>query len=369
MQYLTKRKAIGLLLAMAFYVGAMQAAYAVGTASGTVITNTATVDYTVSTNARSASGSVNFTVDNRVDLTVSNDNAGNNVNVSPGATNQVLAFTVTNTGNTTQGYLLSVLVPTASISMTNIRIYIDNGTQGVLDGADVLYTTGTNAGNLAADGIMHVLVVADTPAAATDTSVDNIRLIATTANAGTTTPTSATGLPTAGLDVVFADGTGTASEIARDGKYSAAATYTVSSAALAVSKTIVSTTDEFGSSFAIPGAKVVYQVQVTNSGSAAVDNNTVVVTDPIPAGTKLCFAAACGVPTFTVNTSGLTGAAFEYSTVASPNECANASFTGYVPVDDGTGADPAVTCVRESPTGAMSGSGASFSINYTVIVK
>ncbi len=106
MQYLTKRKVHRLIMALALFTGGSQTALAVGTASGTIISNTATVDYQVGTDPRSATGSApGITVDNRVDLTVSNTDAGNNVNVTPGAANQVLTYTVTNTGNTTQGYI------------------------------------------------------------------------------------------------------------------------------------------------------------------------------------------------------------------------------------------------------------------------
>ncbi len=373
MQHLNMRQAIGLLLALAFFSGGTQTALAVGTASGTTITNTATVDYQVNANARSASGSVNFVVDNRVDLTVANTNAGNNVNVIPGSTNQVLAYTITNTGNTTQGYLLSVAVPTAGIPMGNIRIYIDTNGNGVYDsGVDTLYTASTNAGNLAADGVMHVLVVADTPAAASNGTIDDIRLVVQTTDAGTATVTVASATPTAGVDVVFADAAGTTSDAARDGQYSAAATYTVTSATLGVTKTILGTTDEFGTGFAIPGAHVQYQVRVTNSGSTTVDSNTVSVTDPLPANTKVCVAAACGgAPSFVDGTtsSGLTAAAFEYSTVAAPNECASASFTGYTPTADASGADAAVTCIRQAPTGAMNGTNAYFDMRYNVVIK
>ena len=67
MQYLNTRKAIGLILALAFYIGGTHTALAVGTASGTTISNTATVDYQVATDPRTATGlAPDITVDNRV---------------------------------------------------------------------------------------------------------------------------------------------------------------------------------------------------------------------------------------------------------------------------------------------------------------
>ena len=377
MQYLNNKPARSLIVALALLAGGSQTAYAVGTASGTVINNTATVDYQVGTDPRSASGSApGITVDNRIDLTVANQDGGN-VNVSPGQTDRIQTYTVTNTGNTTQGYILSVAVPTAGIPMNTIRIYVDANNNGTPDAGE-LYTAGSNAGDLnpngviGTDDVMQVLVVANVPAAATNGAVDDFRLVAQTTDAGTNTVTSAAVAPTGGVDNVFADGAGTTSEASRDGQHSDAANYTVTSASLAVAKTILSTTDEFGTGYAIPGADVEYQIRVTNSGTGTVDNNTVVVTDSIPANTKVCIAAACGgAPSFVdgATSSGLAGATFQYSTVAAPNECAPASFTGYTPSADADGADTAVTCIRQAPTGAMNGTNAFFDVRFFVVVE
>jgi uncharacterized repeat protein (TIGR01451 family) len=372
MQYLNMRKAIGLILALAFFVGGTQTALAVGTASGVTISNTATVDYDVAGDNRSASSvAVDFVVDNRVDLTVANQD-GNNVNVTPGSTDQVLTYTVTNTGNTTQGYLLTTAIPTANIPMGSVEIYIEDGTTpGFQIGEDTLYVGGTNAGDLdpngviGTDDVMTVYVVADTPAAAVDGNQDDVRLVAQTTNAGTATVTAASGTPTAGVDVVFADGAGP-SDADNDGQHSDAATYTVVSAALTAAKVIANVNDEFGTGYSIPGAVVRYQITITNGGTGAVDADTVVVSDPIPANTKLCFAAgtrctAADLPTFAAGTSGLTGVAFEYS------DDNGATWT-YSPTADAEGADTAVTDVRLAPTGSMVSTGA-FTITFGVVVE
>ena len=99
---------------------------------------------------------VDFLVDNRVDLTVVNTDAGNNVNVIPGSANQVLTYTVTNTGNTTQGYLLTTDIPTANIPMGSVEIWIEDGTTpGYQAAEDILYVGGTNAGDLDPNGVMN----------------------------------------------------------------------------------------------------------------------------------------------------------------------------------------------------------------------
>ncbi|MEZ5541406.1 MAG: hypothetical protein R3F42_05120 [Pseudomonadota bacterium] len=379
MQHLFIRKPVSRLLALALLSAGAQSTFAVGTQSGATISNTATVDYQVGTDPRSATGAApDILVDNRVDMTVTNTDAGNNVNVNPGQVDRVLTFTVTNTGNTTQGYLLSVDVPSAAIPMGNIRIYVDANNDGIPDAGE-LYTAGTNAGDLnpngvlGTDDVMQVLVVADTPAGALDAAVDDVRLVAQATNAGTATATTAAVTPTAGVDVVFADAAGTTSDANRDGQHSAAASYTVLSAALTAAKTVLSTTDEFGSGFAIPGANVVYQIRVTNGGAATVDANTVAVMDQIPASTRLCVATVgnCTAPAFVDGTpsSGLSVAAFEYSFVSGPTACDNASFTGSTPTADADGYDATVTCVRQRPTGSMSGSGGFFDVRITVGIQ
>ncbi len=378
MQYLNTRKAIGLILSLAFFIGGTHTALAVGTASDTTISNTATVDYDVGGDARSASGTApDFKVDNKVDLTVTNTDAGNNVNTTPGATGQVLTYTVTNTGNTSQGYALTATNAAGDdFDMTGISIYIEDGTTpGFQSTEDTAYVSGSgnNAFDLAADATsVNVYVVANTPATATDTQVAGIDLLATTLDFGTNVATTADATPDADplvVDTVFADGVGS-NDGPRDGAYSAAATYTVASAALTAAKTIAATTDEFGTGFAIPGAVVRYLITVTNSGAGAVDNNTVVVSDPIPANTKLCIAVdasvplvctAADVPTFAAGTSGLTGAAFEYSDD-------NGTTWTYVPVADADGADTNITNVRQAPTGAMVSTGV-FTVTIGVVIE
>ena len=150
MQYFKRERVTGLLAALVMFIGGTSTALAVGTASGTVVTNIATVDYVVGTDARSADNSLTpttFTVDNRVDVNVTGVITA--TDVSPTSTNEVLAFDVTNEGNTAQGYAFSVL-PAAPTVMENVRIYIDhpvNGSVGTFDIAnDVEYT----GGNLAA---------------------------------------------------------------------------------------------------------------------------------------------------------------------------------------------------------------------------
>lgn len=308
MKYLFKPGASGLLMAMLLYIGGTQTALADGTASGVSIANTATVNYEVSNVPQTAVQSspdgilppgtaTTFLVDNKVDLTVVADTA--NLAVSPGAADQPLQFTITNTGNTTQGYSLAVVDGGANaITMGSVEIWIDNtagapATLGVYDAGDILYIAAANAGDLnpngtiGTDDVMTVFIVSDTPLTPADGSVDTYNLVATTADAGVavnslaTTTVDTVANAADSVEVAYADGAGTV-DAANDGTFSAAATYTVTSATLAVTKAAV-VDDGLGGTYAIPGAIVTYTITVANTGGTAA--TSVVIGDAIPVNT------------------------------------------------------------------------------------
>jgi uncharacterized repeat protein (TIGR01451 family) len=279
-----------------------QTAQAAGTVAGTTVSNTATVNFQVGSVPQTAvTSTATFVVDDKVNLTVTN-NAG--ATVVPGSTNQVLAFTLENTGNKTHGYALAASLG-AGITMNNVRIYRDVNGDGNLDGGDALYTLGSNAGDLAPDATMRLLIVADTPATATDGQTAAYNLIATTLNAGTTTVTAHDNAIADDKDtqqVVFADAAGSAAgDVVRDGRHSASGTYTVSTATLTVSKTSTVVSDPFNGAVnpkRIPGAVIRYTITLTNTGAA--NATSVVVRDPIPADTSY------SANSITLNGGGLT---------------------------------------------------------------
>lgn len=297
MQYFKNLKATGIAV-LVMFAASLQTAMAVGTASGTTITNTATVNYQISGFSQPTVSSNNeqFDVDDRVDLTVASSGG---TNVLPSSTNQVLTYTVTNTGNTTHGYALTATNAAAgdNFDMGNIRIYVENGLAAGLQTsggtADTLYTSGSgnNAGDLnpngvvGVDDVMTVYIVADTPGTPTNGQTSDIDLLATTLDAGTNNVTAndAGSANTAGIDVVWADGIGTV-DATEDGQHSAAGTYTVAVTPLTLAKSsaIISDPINLGSNpKAIPGATIRYTLVVSNPG--ATDSTSVVISDIIPA--------------------------------------------------------------------------------------
>jgi uncharacterized repeat protein (TIGR01451 family) len=289
-----------------------QQALAAGTASGTQIDNRATVNYTVggvsqtpiessptgNTTAGTGNGAVTrFLVDNRVDLTVV-ELSGNATPTTPGANNVVAAFTVTNTGNTAQGYALAPTNVGGTLfgegddfDMNNLRVFVDSNGNDTYDPAD----TATSIDTLAADDSVTVFIVADTPLAAQNAQASNVRLTATTAVAGTAgatlvAETTGADSPTV-VDVVFADGNA-GGNVPRNGAGFADDQYFVSAAGINVQKTSATISDPFNgtaSPKAIPGATVEYAIVLSNSTATAA--NGVVVTDPLPANTTFATGA------------------------------------------------------------------------------
>ena len=278
-------RSLALFLALTASVVWGAEAQAAGTPAGTTVTNQVTVNYQVGGVSQTpVNATASFVVDDRVDLTVTY-NGPATVDVTPSSNNQVLPFTLTNTGNATHGYLLTTSVGAGALTMNNVRIYVDVDQSGTLNGPDTLYTAGTNVGDIAPDAFIRLLIVADTDSGATNGQLRAYNLIATTTNAGTNTPTVEDNSVdiAANVQVVFGDGLGT-DDSNVDGAHSAVGTYEVVSATFVISKTSAVISDPLNgvtNPKRIPGALVRYTISLQNTGAASADN--VVASDPVPA--------------------------------------------------------------------------------------
>ncbi len=111
---------------------------------------------------------------------------------------------------------------------------------------------------------------------------------------------------------------------------------------------------------AIPGARIRYTINASNQGTGAADNNSVVITDNVPANTEFCVADPCAQgldPVRFIDGPGAnapSGLAFSYATDVSYSSDPGPAYTyGYPPSADADGYDAAVTSVRIAPTGAF----------------
>ncbi|MDB5694259.1 MAG: hypothetical protein JWO81_3322 [Alphaproteobacteria bacterium] len=304
-------------------------ASAAGTAAGSTITNTVTVDFkvgTVSQTQQSASDS--FTVDRKINLTVSEIGSAT-TSVSPGQTAVVTAFSVTNASNATLDFALAAtqLVGgtaahggTDNFNVSNVKMYVDTDNNGTFNAGD---TQVTYLDQVAADASITVFVVADVPLGRSTGDVADVRLTATAAEATTAgtlgaTVTQTVGANTAAMDTVFADTATTNGNVALDGAAFADDDYTVLAAALTATKTSKIISDPINGSTnpkMIPGAVVEYCIAVSNAaGSAAA--TSVNISDTLPAQTL--FVAGSIKVNATVSGTTCSGGAAGGSYAAGP---------------------------------------------------
>ncbi|HKQ62682.1 MAG TPA: hypothetical protein VJS92_15435 [Candidatus Polarisedimenticolaceae bacterium] len=224
---------------------AATAAFALGTPAGTVITNTATVNYQdVNGNPLTASASVSTTVSQVASVDISP--ATQAASADPG--DQVCyAHTVTNNGNGTD----VIDVTSASSQGWTVTFYQDNAPVGTFDPGDTpLVDNGgapaVDTGSLTANGQRTILVCVQVPAGTADGTVDN------------TTATVTSSFDNGQTD-------------------SATDTTTINAPNLSVSKTVAPPGNQ------PPGTVLTYTITISNNGSATA--SSVQLTDPIPAST------------------------------------------------------------------------------------
>lgn len=314
----TTKQLLGAVSAFAFVAMSSAPAMAAGTRAGNTITNTVSVNYNVGGNAQSAqTASDTFTVDQRVNLTVTNIGAATSVN--PNQTNRVLAFDVTNLSNSTADLNLSVALRAGTAAnISNFRVFRDTNGNRTLDAAELTAGAITFLDEVAEDATVAVLVVSDISINARNADNFDVALTAAAHAAGTTGTlgtrlAATTGANTAGIDTVLFDGAGV-SDAANDGAFSAQGRYTVSGAVLTIAKTSRIISDPVNGTTnpkAIPGATIEYCITVANAAGAATATN-VAILDDLPA--DVTYLSAFGIflngsATCTTGTAGGTFAA------------------------------------------------------------
>jgi|WetSurMetagenome_2_1015567.scaffolds.fasta_scaffold44487_3 hypothetical protein len=254
------------------------------TASGTSITNQASLAYSVGGVGQTAipSNIVSFLVDEKINLTVT---GGITTSVVPGSTAQATAFTVTNLSNSALDFNLAVtsVISGDNFDPTACSAFVENGVTG---GYQPAQDTATFIDELGAGLSATVYAVCSIPVGATNTQTGLVGLTATAR--GTFTGPNGTYVATGGsvgalinqtvvadtagsVDIVFADGAGT-EDAARDAAHSAHNTYLVATAALTVSKTGVALCDPSNATStpkSIPGGITQWTITISNGAAGA----------------------------------------------------------------------------------------------------
>ncbi|NOT15181.1 MAG: hypothetical protein HOP21_06320 [Methylotenera sp.] len=326
-------KALG-FIAAAILLSASQTVWAAGTASGTTISNLATLSYSVGAVAQPVIGSsstgnlvgagtpTTFVVDNKVNLTVVEANA-TFTSVVPGQTAAVTQFTVTNNGNTVQDYALTggnvsgtptVFTVADNFDATSCGTFVESG---VTVGYQLAQDTALFIDELAADASKTVYVVCSIPNTQVNGDQAVTELTATTRAGGSAggsvgaAISQTAGADTAGVDIVFADPATAASvdgtiplQTARDAIGFARDAFRVASAVISVQKTVTLVCDPFNgitNPKNIPGAIERWTITISNAGAAAASASLAQVSDTLNAATTFdpnlvapTNAATCG---------------------------------------------------------------------------
>lgn len=251
-------------------------AHAAGTRAGSTISNTASASFDNGGGTQTIdSNKVDLLVDELLDVTVDSSNPAD-VPTTPGATNQVLTFSVTNNGNGEEAFVLSTIANGGGdqYDPTVTQIYLDNG-DGVFDaGTDTLYTPGSNNPVLDPDESITVFVIATTPSTVSDGDRGIVSLVAA-AQTGTGNPgTSFAGKGEGGGDAVVGS-------TRADGQDNGA--FRVSAATVTLVKSAV-VVDPFGGAEPVPGATITYTITATTAGSGSLNGLT--ISDNVPANTS-----------------------------------------------------------------------------------
>lgn len=252
-------------------------AWAAGTPAGTVIDNAATATFDLPGGGESTvtSNTVSLTVDELLDVSVASADGGD-VSTSPGATNQVLKFTVTNAGNGNEGFTLTTqeTVGGDDFDPSVTSIVIDaNGNSAYDAGVDTVYVAGSNDPVLAPDASITIFVLSSIPGSAANGNRGRADLNAEAVTGSGSPGTTFAGAGQGGGDAVVG---ATGADADANGFYVIAA----ASVAFVKSATVA---DPFGGTTQVPGATITYTLTATVSGDGSVANLR--ISDPIPAGT------------------------------------------------------------------------------------
>jgi uncharacterized repeat protein (TIGR01451 family) len=239
-------------------------AFAAGTAVGTLIENTASVDFTqLGAQQTTNSNTVSFLVAERIDVVVTLRSGL--VSVSPGAAAQALLFTVTNTGNGSEAISLGINSVIAGddfdpIPATPDSIFFDTDNSGDFNVGDIAYAAGINDPVLAADESVDVLLVNDIPGPVVDGQLGRSELRATAATGSGPPGTVFAAQGDGGVDAVIGTTSATAAVFGE---------YVVDDVEINIVKSQL-VSDPMGGSEPVVGATISYtiSVEVVSAGTA-----------------------------------------------------------------------------------------------------
>lgn len=299
-----------LLSMVAILALSSMSAMAAGTASGTDVSNTATLSFNVGGVAQTdvVSNTDTFKVDKKIDFILSHEDTPKHLIVVANKQDSERSFKLVNESNEVQDFTVAVTNLSGgesydskadSADMQNLEISIDGGSTWAAGPVTI--------SDLAVDDNIIVKVRGDVLASATDGEVMNVQLEATAVKDGTTDPevSTTTADNKNAVDTVLGEGAGITdyANTEFDGKYSAWGGYLINTPNVDLKKLSCVWKDEVTSDLTlskrIPGATVVYVFDLNNA-SDSTDATDINLTDTLSdkydvTGTKTSAKSAIDV--------------------------------------------------------------------------
>lgn len=259
------------------------AAHAAGTPAGTVIPNSATLNYIYNGKPVTTTAVAPVLTVAKVINAVLTWQDSSLVAVKAADTNKPLTFALTNTGNGTETFRITrnnALTGDAFDPVTAVvgGIYVESGAEPGIQTtgphADILYVPGVNDPTLAADASRIIYVLSDIPAATAQGATGNVSLdirSTTPGAAGARPGTALAGRGDGGIDAVVGDSRAQATAIGG---------YVVSSIALSLVKSVVAKRDPNGGELIMPGTLLTYRIVLSLTGTGTAQNFS--FSDPLP---------------------------------------------------------------------------------------
>lgn len=242
-------------------------AHAAGTAAGTIITNTATGSFTYGDNTSTVqSNTTSVRVDEVLDAATTSLASGP---VQMGSASSVVPFRITNAGNGSEAFKVSVLSSNVGNQFAPVvsAIILDtNGNKTYDPGVDQPLISGANTAALAAGASLDAFVVVTLPQGVTDGQTAQVRLVAEAATGSGTPGTILPGKGQGGGDAVVGATTAISNSLG---------SLIASSISLAITKT-ATVVDPYGHSAVIPGSIITFQLKAVFTGSASASNAHIV---------------------------------------------------------------------------------------------
>lgn len=194
------------------------------------------------------------------------------------ASQRILTFQLSNTGNGTETFKLSHNANVTGDDFDPVveSVWLEsNGVPGFQQGEDTLYQADIDAITLQADESVVIYVSSNIPASLAHSSMGHVLIKATSTSNGVSQYKAGDAIADAGdngIELVL---------LKDKGQTSAEGVYQTASLTMQLSKSVDGVVDPFGGERVMPGSQVTYKIEFSASGEG--NANNMLITDPTPA--------------------------------------------------------------------------------------